>query len=71
MIFLNSIYLQIGADAALRPGAQVDPEEQAHFDDFFEEVFCELEDQYGEIEVSSFLIFSFKMLQFSGNERLR
>jgi len=40
----------VSADAALRPGSQVDPEEQAHFDSFFEEVFCELEDQYGEIE---------------------
>jgi len=56
-VLLQNMYInpkldmrQIGADAALRPGAQVDPEEQAHFDDFFEEVFCELEDQYGEIE---------------------
>ena len=27
-----------------------DAEEQAHFDEFFEEVFTEMEEKYGEVE---------------------
>lgn len=34
-----------------RPGSAITEEElQQHFDDFFEDIFWELEDKYGEIE---------------------
>jgi len=41
---------QVTADAAMRADHEVDHEEQMHFDAFFEEIFVELEDKYGEIE---------------------
>ena len=51
-ILLQNMYQNPNNPARNPDGRKVltDQEEQAHFDEFFEDVFIELEDKYGEIE---------------------
>ncbi|XP_029636792.1 splicing factor U2AF 35 kDa subunit isoform X3 [Octopus sinensis] len=49
-LYLNPQNAALTADGSHIPVTMDDVEAQQDFDDFFEEVFCEIEDKYGEIE---------------------